>query len=567
MRGKVTTTFRSVKTWYPLARMHAPTLFMGAALAVAAPVPASPNRPPDVELPPYHEVAPGQKVAFGLNVVDQEGDTIAVELPVKPEGATYDPRTLTVTWAPKGKVREGHFQIKVTETNRLTKAKRAFTHDFAIAVRKGARGPALPPLGPVVERLITIHDPDRLAAVNKAWPIDKMLARVQEVERAKLPEADRAAFKIRTGADLYGDALRAMALRHDNPKLIATAKEYDAKTWGDPKAWRITAVRPRLDKALMELRVVYENVRAPEPVYLMFRWRVLRDAPDLTPEEKLAGNKAFAELTTAAFFDGGSLKAAFDDPKVHAKVVAQYVTTVLAHPATTFMALPHEARLGGGTSMPAGQLAEGDGWAWAVLKGKVDVDGDGKKILKIVSVPIPGFTTAIAKTPDGATWKTVCASKFDPDDPKHVPGMEVLCRKALGFTDLPLKGDDGKVTPSPIDATRLFVDHKMGDMVASVPLRDARRDLFEENGMTCSQCHIRDFANGDLRDPALRDAKLGRLPALTPTIPTTFFNLVPEETWRPFMIDFQRQQECLIKASLKKVLGLETTLACPLVAE
>lgn len=85
--------------------------------------------------------------------------------------------------------------------------------------------------------------------------------------------------------------------------------------------------------------------------------------------------------------------------------------------------------------------------------------------------------------------------------------------------------------------------------------------------MTCSQCHIRDFANGDLRDPALRDAKLGRLPVLTPSIPTTFFNLVPEETWRPFMIDFQRQQECLFKAALKKTLGLETTLACPLVAE
>lgn len=557
------------------ATVLAPAAFakIPAPVVAATPVPVAPNRPPDFELPPYHEVAPGQAIAFGLNVVDQEGDTVAVELLDQPAGATYTPLTLTVSWRPKARDREGRFRVKVTETARLGGARRAFVHEFAIAVRKGARLPQPQPLSPAVELLLTIHAPERLAGVNQAWPIDKMLARVHAVELAKLPEADRAAVKARTGGELYGDALRAMALRHGNPALDPAAKTFDARTYGDPKAWKITAVRPRLDKAMIELRIVYENVRAPEPVYLMFRWRVVKDSPDLTPEQKAMGNVEMARLTAEAFFDGPALRASFVDAKVHGKAVAAYVGAVLGYEGKApmmgaeFMALPHEARLGGGTSRKGDGVPEsGDGWAWAVLKGKWEADGD-KKVLRIVSVPIPGFTTAVGKTPDGKGWKTICAPRFDPADPKRVSGWEVLCRKALGFTDLPGRAPDGKVASSPIDATNLFVDHKMGDLVASVPLRDARRDLFEENGMTCSQCHIRDFANGDLRDPALRDASLGRVPALAASIPTTFFNLVPEETWRPFMVEFQKLQECLAKGALKKHLGLETNLTCPLVAE
>jgi hypothetical protein len=185
----------------------------------------------------------------------------------------------------------------------------------------------------------------------------------------------------------------------------------------------------------------------------------------------------------------------------------------------------------------------------------------------MVSVPIPGFTTEVRASADRSKWQTVCASKFDPDDAAHAPGWDVLCRKKQGFTDLPVVGEGGKVSSGAVDATNLYLDHKYRDMVASVDLRDARRDLFEENGMTCSQCHVRDFANGDLRDPALRDPKLGKLPKASPPMATTFFNLVPEETWRPFFVEFNELQECLTKDAIRRYQGVETNLTCPLVAD
>jgi len=162
---------------------------------------------------------------------------------------------------------------------------------------------------------------------------------------------------------------------------------------------------------------------------------------------------------------------------------------------------------------------------------------------------------------------TVCGKKWDRDDAGKVPGWEVLCRKKQGFTDLPAKGEGGKIVPGAVDATNLYVDHKFGDMVATVDLHDPRRDVFEENGMTCSQCHIRDFANGDLREAGVRNPKAGGTLREPTRIATTMFNLVPEETWRPFMIEFQKLQECLAKAAFQKYLGQETDLTCPLVAE
>jgi hypothetical protein len=381
--------------------------------------------------------------------------------------------------------------------------------------------------------------------------------------RVEMGRAPKAAKPLDAKA-LYRDAIAAIALRHGNKRADAASREFD------PTAWTITAVRPRLDKKAHELRIVYENVRVPEPMYLMFRWRLARDIPDLPPEAIAQNNKELSRLVHEAFFEGPALKATFlADKKGHGKAVAALVGRILdyksdkPHMGTEFLALPHEARFGGGSARAGdGSYVSGDGWAWAVLKGKWEQGN-----LTIVSVPIPGFTTEVRPSPDGTAWQTVCAPKFDPDDKRHAPGWEVLCRKKLGFTDLPMSGPDGKVAPSPVDATNLFVGHKMGDMVATVPLRDPRRDAFEENGMTCSQCHIRDFANGDLRDRATRDPRAGKPKAPSPPIPTTFFNIVPEETWRPFTVEFMRFQECLFRDAFKQDLGLETALSCPLVAE
>ncbi len=539
------------------------------------------NRPPELEPPPYGRVPPGKEIVFGLNVIDQDGDTVAVELVEKPASASYDPISLTVRWKPSAKdVPAGRFRVKITETQRDGGARRAFSHAFAIAVEPGAKPSSLaPPLGDAVELLLTIHDPERLAQVNKDWPLTRMLEVVRRVELAKLPEAERTKVIAPDGKELYADTLAMIALRSGHPRANPKAKEFDKKGFGDPAAWKITAVRPRLDKNAQELRIVYENVRVPEPVYLMFRFRLVRDLPpgELPPEALDWNNKEFTRLSYEAFFKGTELNPAFvKDKKAHAKAVGGFVAAVLDYKSdkfpqmgTEFMALPHEARLGGGSARNAdGSYASGDGWYWAVFKAKWTPAAEGKPSrLTVVSVPIPGFTTEVRASADKSKWQTVCAAAFDPDDKSHKPGWEALCRKKLGFTDLPATDAAGKVVSGAIDAANLYLDYKYKDMVATIDLRDPRRDLFEENGMTCSQCHVRDFANGDLRDAGLRDPKAGRLPKASPAMATTFFNLVPEETWRPFMVEFQQLQECLAKDAFRRYQGVETTLTCPLVAE
>lgn len=540
------------------------------------------NHPPEFEYPPYHQVPPGKEIAFGLHAIDQDGDVIAVELVEKPASASYDPVTLTVRWKPTAKdAPAGRFLVKVTETQRQGGAKRAFTYDFGIAVVAGARAAVEPPpLGPAVELLITIHDAARLAQVNKDWPLTKVLDVVRRVEGAKVA-GDQAKRQDTDAKTLYADMLGALALRHNNNRLNPTAKEFDKKAFGDPAAWKIVTVRPRLDKLQQELRIVYQNEQVAEPVYVMFRFRLVRDLPpgELPAESLDLNNKEFTRLTYEAFFTGDALNPKFvTDKKAHGKAVSAYVGAVLSyqsdkpHMGTEFLALPTEARFGGGSLRDAnGAYVSGDGWAWAVIKAKwIPVPGaekDGITRLALMSIPIPGFTTEIAPSADKGKWTTVCAPKFDPDNPKHTAGWEVLCRKKQGFTDLPVVDASGKVSSGAIDAANLYVDHKRGDMVATVALDDPRRDNFEENGMTCSQCHVRSFANGDLRDAAVRDPKAKRMPAASPPIATTFFNIVPEETWRPFTIEFQRFQECLFRDAIRRYQGVETKLTCPLVAE
>jgi hypothetical protein len=549
------------------------------------------NHPPELEYPPYHQAAPGKQISFGLHAIDQDGDTIRIDLDAAPKSATYDPLTMTVTWKPTSKdAPAGHFRVKVTETPRAGGDNRLYTFEFSIAIDGKADVPTPQPLGRTVEELITIHDPQRLAQVNKDWPLLTMLERVRQIQVAK-SQAQRTPENAKNWDDrdakaLYEDALRSLAAVHDNPRLAPGSKGFDAAFATDKanKNWQITAVRPRLDKNVQELRVVYENLAAPEPVYLMFRWRLAKDRPDLPPEQAEANNKEISRITLETFFVGKELNPKFEkDKKAHGKAVSGFVSAILNYKndklpdlAGEFVALPHEARMGGGSARVAedpdaraagpAPYASGDGWAWAVLKANW-VDDAGKKKLVVTNVPIPGFTSDIRASADGKKWQTVCAPRFDPDDPAHTPGWEVLCRKKLGFTDLPAVGADGKVSPSKVEAVNLFVDHKMGDMVKTAELRDPRRDLFEENGMTCSQCHVRDFANGDLRDPTIRRADRGKPTTQAPAIPTTFFNIVPEETWRPFTIEFQRFQECLFRDALQVYGGVETNLTCPLTAE
>jgi hypothetical protein len=538
------------------------------------------NRPPDFEVPPVTAAAPGEAVAFGVHAIDQDSDSVVIDVVRKPAGASWDAVTKTIRWTPTAKdAPAGQFRVQITETQRKAGGRRTFFHDFAIAVVPGAKQPATARLlGPAVEQLITIHDPERLVAVNKDFPITRMFEAVAKIEQAKLPAGERTQTAAPDARQLYRGAMGQMALRHQNDRADPAAKAFEAKVFGDPAAWKITAVRPRLDKAVMELRVVYENVRAPEPVYLMFRFRLVRDLPpgELAPEAVAQNNEAFVRLTLEHFFTGGALNPKHgSDKKAHGQAVSKFVAAVLGftsdkHPqlGAEFIALPHEARFGGGTLRGDGGMAQaGDGWAWAVLKAKwVKPEGGGPAVLEMVSVPIPGFTTDVRPSDDGQKWRTVCAPKFDPDSPKRVAGYEVLCRKKQGFTDLPAVAG-GKVTSGAVDSTHLYVEHKTADMVATVALADPRRDNFEENGMTCSQCHVRNFGNGDPRDPAVRDPRQGRVPPPGAPLATNFFSLVPETTWQPFMLEFQELQECLFRDAIERIAKLDTDLVCPLVAE
>lgn len=527
---------------------------------------AQANRPPELFLPPHRAVGRGQTISFGLAAVDPELDTVRVDLIEKPASASYDPYTLTVTWAPDRKDgRAGQFTAKVTETQREGGKVRAYLHAFSIDVtRERQPEPTARPLSAPVEVLLTVHDPDRLAEVVKEFPFDAMLERGALLIQPDLPADQQAKLGKPDRKALYASFLKQLAWVHDNPRLDPDSPAFDSAAFGDPKSWKVITVRPRLDKKWQELRVVYEATAAPEPVFAMFRFRPTSGAAP--PEGRALNNQVFSQSVYDAFFDAeGQLDPKLvTDERAHARTLAAWLEGALSYrhadqpwARSTFIALPTEARMGGGSARDdSGAYASGDGWAWSAMKPLPTADGTAQAY---VNMPIKGFWTAARA--DGDTWKPVCAQRFDPHDAGHTPGFEVLCRAALGLVDLPAV-EDGKVAQSRREAQNLFVDHKVQHSVASLPLRDPRRDLGEESGMTCSQCHTRDFG---VRDYYLDlDPKKGVPAVENPPIPTTNFVIVPTTGWEPYTLQFQQDQECKARKALKEFIGKEPSLTCPL---
>jgi hypothetical protein len=182
-----------------------------------------------------------------------------------------------------------------------------------------------------------------------------------------------------------------------------------------------------------------------------------------------------------------------------------------------------------------------------------------------VDVAIPGFWTKAVPSKDGSTWEPACAPRFNPADPSHAPGYEVLCRKTIGFVDLPAI-KDGKVYQGTVDANNLYVDHKLKFSVADLALADGRRDLGEENGMTCSQCHIRNFGMHDYGDPASTDPSKGTPKAPNHAISTLVFQIIPGTDWQAFTLEFLQHQECRGKLMYEQFVGPDAAkgLTCPL---
>jgi hypothetical protein len=103
-------------------------------------------------------------------------------------------------------------------------------------------------------------------------------------------------------------------------------------------------------------------------------------------------------------------------------------------------------------------------------------------------------------------------------------------------------------------------------MVERLALEDGRRDLGEENGMTCSQCHIRNFGMHDYKDRANIDPSAGVPRQPNKQLATLNFVIIPQATWEPFTLDFLHHQECRGKQHLEQYLGAGAgkALTCPL---
>src|SRR5207244_3887054 len=132
-----------------------------------------------------------------------------------------------------------------------------------------------------------------LEQVSKDWPLDKLLQVGADTFRLQIPEDQRAQLKTPLdGKTAYAQFLGQLAITHGNKRLDPKAAEFDKDAFGDPRSWKIVAFRPRIDKAWTELRVVYQAMKAPEPVFAMFRLRpVVEYVPALPrPDEERDAN-------------------------------------------------------------------------------------------------------------------------------------------------------------------------------------------------------------------------------------------------------------------------------------
>lgn len=540
--------------------------------------------PPETFAPPYKKLGVGQTVHFSVAAIDQNLDETRVEVTKMPKSATFDALTQTVTFTPtKDDLPRAEFTLQISQSG--GNGGKSETRTWSIDIDKKKQPlPVAEPQSPIIETVLMIRQPKRLEQVNKDWPIDKMLLVGAQGFKYQFAEDKQKALdpKLLDKKRLFENMLAGFAQTHGNPKIDPKAPQFDKAVFGDPKAWRIVAVRPRIDRAWTELRIVYRAVKAPQPTFAMFRIRPTVEFVPALPrpeQERIDNNKTFLGMVSKHLLPGGAPSdKLMKDQAAHGKAVAALVNELMAFDGSKtapylrnfVIGIATEAQLGGGSARNAdGTYKHGDGWAWSAMKPFISADGftqaaDGKT-QAYVNVVIPGFWTATKPSEDGKTWVPVCAPKYTAGAKGHVAGYEVLCRKTMGFVDLPDTSGD-KVKGSRIDSNHLFKDHKLNDMVQGFPLDDGRRDLGEENGMTCSQCHIRNFGMHDYSDPANVDPSKGAPKSRNKSIATLNFVIIPTTHWEAFTLEFLKHQECRGKERLEQSLGPDAAkgLTCPL---
>ena len=509
------------------------------------------NRRPFLQTPALRAVGVGDTVSFGINVIDPEMDRVRVDLVESPASAEYDPYTLTVVWTPTSEEPSfAKFRVKLTESLDGAVGPRITHRSFSIVVSPERVPPPLPRmLEPAVEQVLTIHDPVRLAEVNKDWPLDLALARAAQVS---FPGIKKRAL-AKTGKSLYRGLLRELAQVHENPLLDPKSRSFAKKKLGRAKPWQIVAVRPRLDRDWFELRLVY---RAPiyEDLYVMLGFRLVSQSEN-SDEAREWNNKTMTRLAWSAFFErkGALVDSHWLDRKAHAKAVAQFVASVLNFKTSekewagaSFTGAFCSGRLGGGSVRSLdGEYDYGTGWAW----NKAGLSNTGKRV-SIVGAPLPAVASAV-----NGEGEMACAAPFTNGDDGE------LCEKDTGGVFLPGLGQgyadhevgEGALVPAVKDAPHMFKRFKRRQIVGELPLHDPRRDKFDDRALTCAQCHQRQFSS----QTALMDG----LEQPSPISPT-FFVMTPGGGWSNFMLEFQHSQACAVTKAFKKYAGVSAQLGC-----
>lgn len=532
------------------------------------------NQLPEIADLHHNEIGLGQRFTFGLEVIDEESDNIRIELIEKPKSAKFNQNTLTVDWTPqKSDGTSGKFVVKVTELPRdKSRPERTVTKEYNLKIVKNpVKLLELPPTTLEVDSFVSIIDPERLKAADKKWGIVNIFQRIGEIEADKQIKAG-SDIQPSGGEQLFRDSMKELAIMHKNPTLDPDSPKFD-KVW-NAENWHLIAVRPRINKKVFELRLVYFNTVAAEQAYLMPRMRIVRGDDAAMPEEiRQKNNYMFAKMFHDAFFDGENMKPfVAGDKAKYGEALSEFITKVLTfndpnEPSlkANMAAIPHNSRLGGGNEYDEkGNYLFGDGWALGAMLVR-PVMKNGKNILTVVSPPIAGFVASIKPNADNTAFKPVPAPITDKSSPQYRKGWEDVVDEAHDTVFIPEVLPDGTVAKSNIDTTINAFDYKTKYMVAETKLDDPRRRLFEEKGMTCMQCHVRNFDEGDyltsVQKPGEKAEKV-----FTRPIKRVFFIITPTlHSGRTEYIHREEQEQVgNLKGVFFDYLGIDVKMASPL---
>lgn len=554
-----------------------PRLFVSGAKKDEKKLPTE-NQLPEIMDLHHKEIGLGQRWFFGIEVIDEEGDLVRTELVEKPKSAKFNQNTLTVDWTPqKSDGKSGKFVVKVTEIPRdKSKKQRTVTKEFNVKiVKKPVQLLKMPEALLEVDAFVTVIDPERLKAANEKWNITNLFQRIAEIEADKQIKPGND-IQPTDGKQLFRDSMKELAVLHKNPTLDPDSPNYNAE-W-NAEHWKLIAVRPRLNKRVFELRLVYFNIKAPEQAYLMPRMRIVRGVDAKRPEElRLKNNLTFAKMFHETFFDGENMKPFVKNDKAkYGAALADFITKVVTYHdkddpmmRANLAAIPHNSRLGGGNEYDAqGNYLHGDGWLLGAIKAG-PVERGGKKVLAFISPPIDGFAASIKANKDNTSFVPVPPPVSDANNPQFQKGWEHLIDDDdKGNIAIPEVLPDGAIKRNNIDTTLNLYEIQSQFRFSETPWRDARRRIFEERGMTCMQCHVRNFDEGnyltDMRNPQKNSKDF-----TTNAVPRVFFIITPTlHSGRPeYMRRGELEQVGNLQGVFRDYLGIKVKMNSPLASE